>query len=378
MSLGCNTAKRHAKGHDLQRQVLRVACLQAFWDHAAMEDESRSRLEHWLNGNGIASGAITAVHRLSGGTQNLLYRITIGGTDCVLRRPAVHARPEAEETIRREAQVLASLAATPVPHPRFRGHCDDKEVIGASFLITDAVEGFNAAVGLGETALANAAVRRRMGLAMVEGIAAIAAVDPMAEGLAGFGKLDTFIERQVPRWQKQLEGYDQFPDWPGPGGLDGVGAIGEWLDAHRPKHWQRGLMHGDFHIGNVLFGPGGDLTAILDWELSTLGDPLLDLGRLLAAWPDPDGSGPLSLKVEPWDAFPVRDELIAHYAACTGRAMDDLVWFEVLACYKLAIILEGTYARASAGLADRDVGERLHRGAVVLIARARRTLEQEG
>lgn len=343
-----------------------------------MEDESRFRLEYWLNASGIASGAITSVHQLSGGTQNILLRITIGGADFVLRRPAVHARPEAEETIWREAQVLASLAATPVPHPRFRGHSSDKAIIGASFLITDAAQGFNAAVDLGETARSSAEVRRRMGLAMVEGIASIAAVDPVAVGLASFGKLETFIERQVPRWQKQLEGYAQFADWPGPGGLDGVDALGEWLDAHRPRQWQRGLMHGDFHIGNVLFGPGGDLTAILDWELSTLGDPLLDLGRLLAAWPDPDGSGPLSLKVEPWDSFPVRDELIAHYATCTGRALDDLVWFEVLACYKLAIILEGTFARASAGLADRDVGERLHRGAVALIRRARRTLEQNG
>lgn len=355
-----------------------VARRPAFWDHAAMEDASRARLEQWLNASGIGSGTISAVRPLSGGTQNILYRLTIGRADLVLRRPAVHARPEAEQTIRREAQVLESLAATAVPHPRFRGHCADRDVIGAAFLITDAVDGFNAAVGLSEAALANPRVRRRMGLAMVEGIAALAAVDPVAVGLAGFGKLDTFIERQVPRWQKQLDGYAQFADWPGPGGLDGVAVLGTWLDGHRPEHWQRGLMHGDFHIGNVLFGPDGALTAILDWELSTLGDPLLDLGRLLAAWPDPDGSGPLSLKVEPWDAFPVREELIAHYAACTGRAMDDLVWFEVLACYKLAIILEGTFARACAGLAGRDVGERLHEGAVGLIGRALRTLEHHG
>ncbi len=343
-----------------------------------MEEDSRSRLGQWLNAEGIASGAITSVERLSGGTQNILFRIMIGGSGFVLRRPAIHARPEAEQTIRREALVLASLAGTPVPHPRFRGHCADKQVIGAPFLITDAVDGFNAAVGLGEAALVNPRVRRRMGLAMVEGIAAIAAIDPVAVGLADFGKLDTFIERQVPRWKKQLDSYAQFAGWPGPGGLDGAELLGTWLDAHRPRQWQRGLMHGDYHIGNVLFAPDGELTAILDWELSTLGDPLLDLGRLLAAWPDPDGSGPLSLKVEPWDSFPVRDELIAHYAACTGRAMDDFVWFEVLACYKLAIILEGTFARACAGLADTDVGERLHRGAAALNARALATLERHG
>lgn len=343
-----------------------------------MDEASRSRLEAWLNDCRIASGAITSVEQLSGGTQNILLRIAIGGEELVLRRPAIHARPEAEQTILREARVLASLAGTVVPHPRFRGHSADKDLIGAPFLLTDAVAGFNAALGLSEAALASSAVRRRMGMAMVEGIAAIAAVDPLEVGLADFGKLDTFIERQVPRWRKQLDSYAQFPDWRGPGGLDGVDVLGSWLAAHQPLRWQRGLMHGDFHIGNVLFSPEGDLAAILDWELSTLGDPLLDLGRLLAAWPDPDGSGPLSLKVEPWDAFPVRDELIAHYGACTGRAMDDLVWFEVLACYKLAIILEGTYARASAGLAARDVGERLHQGAVSLIGRALRTLENDG
>lgn len=355
-----------------------VAQAGLFWDQAAMEDASRARLEKWLNASGIASGAIMAVQHLSGGTQNILLRITIGGADLVLRRPAIHARPEAEQTIRREARVLEALAPTPVPHPRFRGHCADKAVIGAPFLITDAVEGFNAAVRLGETARAHAAVRHRMGLAMVEGIAALAAVDPNAVGLADFGKLDGFIERQVPRWHRQLESYAQLAGWPGPGELDGVAALGEWLDAHRPSAWKPGLMHGDFHIGNVLFGPNGELTAILDWELSTLGDPLLDLGRLLAAWPDPDGSGPLSLKVEPWDAFPARDELIAHYAACTGRVLDDLVWFEVLACFKLAIILEGTFARACAGLAEPEVGKRLHRSAVALIGRARRTLERSG
>lgn len=343
-----------------------------------MEEGSKSRLEQWLNAEGIASGAITSFEQLSGGTQNILERISIGGSDFVLRRPAVHARPEAEQTICREAQVLASLGGTPVPHPQFRGHCADKHVIGAPFLITEAVEGFNAAVGLGETALASPRVRRRMGLAMIEGIATIASIDPVAVGLADFGKLDTFIERQVPRWKKQLDSYAQFADWPGPQGLDGVDMLGIWLDAHRPAQWQRGLMHGDYHIGNVLFGPEGELTAILDWELSSLGDPLLDLGRLLAAWPDPNGSGPLSLKVEPWDSFPVREELIAHYAACTGRALGDLVWFEVLACYKLAIILEGTFARASAGLAEPEVGERLHRGATALIARACNTLEQNG
>lgn len=130
-------------------------------------------------------------------------------------------------------------------------------------------------------------------------------------------------------------------------------------------------MHGDYHIANVLFRiDQPKVAAILDWELATLGDPLLDLGRLLAAWPDSNGDGPLSQKVAPWDGFPHRDELIERYALGSGRALSDLLWFEVLACYKLGIILEGTKARADAGLADRATGDRLHRSAVALVRRA--------
>jgi aminoglycoside phosphotransferase (APT) family kinase protein len=342
-----------------------------------MNADITSNLERWLNDHRVACGRIRSLEKLTGGTQNLLFRFAIGDDILVLRRPGLHARPEAEQTIRREARVLASLDDTAVPHPRYRGHCTDTNVIGAPFVITDAVEGFNATVGLGEAAMADPAIRHRMGLAMIEGIAAISEISPEAVGLEGFGKLDGFISRQVPRWQSQLDGYSKYAEWPGPQGLDGIAILGVWLEGHQPSDWQPGLMHGDYHLANVLFQQTGELAAILDWELSTLGDPLLDLGRLLASWPDPDGSGPLSLKVEPWDCFPVREELVGHYRDCTSRVLADLPWYEVLACYKLAIILEGTFARACAGLADPETGRRLHESAVALIERARQVLERD-
>ena len=135
-------------------------------------------------------------------------------------------------------------------------------------------------------------------------------------------------------------------------------------------------MHGDYHIGNVLFDcESGALNAMLDWELAALGDPLLDLGRLLASWPDRNGESPLSLKIEPWTGFPQREELIERYEAGTGRSMRDLLWYEILACYKLAIILEGTFARACAGLVDSGLGDRLHNSARALVSRGIAWLE---
>jgi len=344
-----------------------------------MEQDERMRLEAWLDVAGVASGSVTDVVVLSGGTQNILMRFCCGGARYVLRRPAQHARPGADATIQREATVLRALAGTTVPHPRFRGVCTDHAVLGAAFLVTDAVEGFNATVEMPPPARDEPRIRKNMGLAMVDGIVALAKVDHRACGLSAFGRLDDFIDRQVPRWARQLASYADLAGWPGPQSLQGIDVLGRWLEANRPAEWHGGVMHGDFHIGNVMFNAAdGSLAAILDWELAALGDPLLDLGRLLAAWPDADGEGPLSLKVLPWDGFPDRDALIGRYAAGSGRNMAWLLWYEVLACYKLGIILEGTYARACAGLVDKDVGARLHQSALALIARALGWLKSRG
>lgn len=342
-----------------------------------MDSATIIRLENWLKAEGIAFGPVGHFAPLAGGTQNKLVRFQAGDGVFVLRCPSANARPGAEDTIRREAKVLEALRGTVVPHAGFRGYCADRSVLGVAFLLTDAVRGFNATVKMPPFPRENPAGRHAMGLAMIDGIVALAGVDHKAQGLEDFGRLEGFVDRQVPRWARQLASYADYEGWPGPTGLQGIEMLGKWLDGHRPEKWQGGLMHGDYHIGNVLFDAAdGSLAAILDWELATLGDPLLDLGRLLAAWPDPDGEGPLSLKVEPWTGFPERDELIARYAAGTGRAMDTLLWYEVLACYKLATILEGTHARARAGLVDAGVGKRLHNSARRLIARGIAWLEQ--
>lgn len=332
-------------------------------------------LERWMDGQGLGSGPLERAQNLTGGTQNILLRFTRAGRDYVLRRPPPVLRANSNETMRREARALAALAGSAVPHPGLIAACDDESVIGAVFYLMEPIDGFNPTQGLPPLHAGDAAIRHRMGLAMVEAIAALSKVDYRAVGLESFGKLDGWLERQVGRWASQLASYAELPGWTGPDAIPGVDTVARWLDAHRPAAIQPGIIHGDFHFGNVLFRPdSGELAAVVDWELCTLGDPLLDLGWLIATWPEGELPHETDVAITPWEGFATPDELVAHYAAQTGRDLAHLDWFAVLACYKLGIILEGTHARACAGKAPRDVGDRLHAHTIYLFERALRRI----
>ncbi len=330
------------------------------------------RLADWMDGQGLGRGAIDEAALLTGGTQNLLLRFRRSGRGYVLRRPSRHPRAHSNGTMAREARLLAALAGSAVPHPALIAACHDTDVLGAAFYLMEPVDGFNAhADGLPARHAGSAAVRHRMGLAMVEAIAALSTVNVEAIGLGDFGRIEGFLERQISRPLRQLQGYAALAGWPGPQSIPGVQTVADWLEANRPHRFAPGLLHGDFHLANVMFRHDGpELAAVVDWELATLGDPLLDLGWLLATWPRPDGSHHLPNRVQPWDGFPRAEELVAHYGACTGRDVPAVRWYAVLACFKLGILLEGTHARACAGLAPAATGERLHRAALGLFARA--------
>lgn len=328
-------------------------------------------LEAWMDGQGLGSGPLEDVERLTGGTQNILLRFGRAGRGYILRRPPPVLRANSNETMRREARVLGALAGTDVPHPGLIAACPDEDVIGAAFYLMEPIDGFNATQGLPALHAGDEAIRHRMGLAMVDAIAALSQVDYRAVGLEGFGKLDNYLERQVGRWASQLASYAEMPGWSGPDAIPGVEKVARWLDDHRPDAFQPGIIHGDFHFGNVLFRrDSGELAAVVDWELCTLGDPLLDLGWLVATWPEGEKPHATDVAITPWDGFATPAELVARYAARTGRDLAHFDWFAVLACYKLGIILEGTHARACAGKAPRDVGDRLHAHTIYLFERA--------
>jgi aminoglycoside phosphotransferase (APT) family kinase protein len=326
-------------------------------------------LARWMDAQGLGAGPIDHPRTLGGGTQNVLLFFERDGRSYVLRRPPPHPRPASNETIRREIRILGAIANTAVPHPALIAGCGDEAVLGTAFYLMEPVDGFNATVAMPTLHAGDPAIRHAMGLSLIDGIAALGQVDHLAVGLADFGKPEGFLQRQPARWLSQLESYAASPGWPGPGGLPGVTRVADWLTRHTPRHFAPGIMHGDFHLANVMFRHNGpQLAAIVDWELATIGDPLLDLGWLLATWPEAGEAW--AVGVTPWDGFPTPAELIAHYRGQTTRDLSAIDWYAVLACFKLAIILEGTHARACAGAAPTDTGDRLHAHAVGLFERA--------
>jgi aminoglycoside phosphotransferase (APT) family kinase protein len=326
-------------------------------------------LAGWMDGQGLGTGPLHDVDLLAGGTQNILLRFTRSGRNYVLRRPPLNKRANSDETMRREARVLAALAGSAVPRPGLIARCDGTDVLGAAFYLMEPVDGYNPTTWQPTALLTDLGWQRRLGFAMVEGIAALSTVDVDTPALADFGRREGWLERQPARWRKQLDSYADIPGYPGPA-LPHVDAVAGWLERHRPASWVPGLLHGDCHFANVMLRHDGpELAALVDWELTTIGDPLLDLGHLLAMWPtnQPDESpmAPLNLP-----GLPTEDEIVAHYAAAGGRDIADLPWYRVLACYRLGIILEGSNARACAGLATREVGDRLGRAAHALFSQA--------
>ena len=328
-------------------------------------------LARWLDAQGFPAGPVECPVPLAGGTQNLLVRFRRAGADYVLRRPSRHPRPRAGETILREARVLEALAATDVPHPRWAATCADDSVLGMPFVVMRAADGVNPMVQLPGYA-ATAGGRRQLGRAAAAGLAGIGRVDYVAAGLGDLGRPHGFLSRQVPRWLAEWESYRQLPGYPGEP-LPGMDALAAFLAGNRPADGRPGLMHGDYHLGNLLVDVGQPrITAVLDWEMATVGDPLVDLGRFLASLPDEhetvESAGAL------WTAGGVGpvSEIVAAYADGSDRDLDALDWYVVLACFKLGIILESSHARACAGLTDRAIGDRLHAMAVALFTRGRR------
>jgi aminoglycoside phosphotransferase (APT) family kinase protein len=336
-----------------------------------IEGVDLTKLADWMDGQGLPAGPIESPALLGGGTQNILLRFQRGGVDYVLRRPPLHKRGNSDETMRREARVLAALKGSDVPHPALLAACPDEDVLGAAFYLMEPIEGANPTVALPQGYVDDASWRWQLGLSMADGAASVGAVDHEAVGLSDLGKADGYLERQVGRWRSQLDSYSELDGYPGPE-IPGVDRVGEWLDANRPANWKPGLIHGDYHLANVLVSKDKPerLAAIVDWELTTIGDPLLDLGWLLATWPEPGGPAPGAVGVRPWDGFPTAADLVARYTERTERDLSALAWYEVLACYKLGIILEGTHARAFAGKAPKVVGDMLHASTLGLFARA--------
>lgn len=341
--------------------------------HSLVDQHS---LAQWMDERALESGPIREASLLPGGTQNVLLKFRRGGRQFVLRRPPLHPHVNGNETMLREARTLEALAGSAVPHPALIAVCSDVSVLGGAFYLMEPIDGFNATVEMPSLHASDASLRRQMGLAMADCAVALSGVDYRRAGLALRGELTGYLHRQIERWREQLEGYVEYAGWPGPQSIVGVDEVSRWLESHCPATFSPGIIHGDFHLANVLYDrSSAQIAAVVDWELSTVGDPLLDLGWLIATWPDEDGTGGTSI-VTPWQGFPTIEAVIERYGQCSGKDLASVEWYGVLACYKLGILLEGTQARACAGKAPAATGARLHESAIRLFDRATRIMHQ--
>jgi aminoglycoside phosphotransferase (APT) family kinase protein len=349
--------------------------------------EDVARLGRWLARSGIPGGDGPPVVRLiGGGRSNLTYLLDVGAADgaarapLVLRRPPLgHVLPTAHD-MAREYRVLTALAGTLVPVPRPVAFCQDPSVVGAPFYLMDYVDG--AVLRTREDA--DVLTPGQAGLLserFVEMLASIHGLDVEAVGLAGFGKPEGYLARQLARWQRQWE-LSVTREMPGYDDLARRLAAG--LPAVSGAAAPGGLVHGDYRLDNMLIVPGDEprISAVVDWEMSTLGDPLADLGLALVYWTEPGELDWLALgvaaSVTTAPGFATREQLAARYARITGRDLSRIGYYMAFGCFKLAVVLEGIHARF---LQRKTVGqgfEREGKAVPVLIERAHRMLDADG
>ncbi|UQA96325.1 phosphotransferase family protein [Streptomyces halobius] len=289
---------------------------------------------------GLAGGPLRA-RLVEGGRSNLTYRVTDGTASWVVRRPPLGHVLATAHDMRREHRVISALHDTPVPVPETLLLCEDESVIGAPFYVMELVEGtpYRTAAQLAPLGPERT---RAVVLSLVDTLVELHAVDPEAAGLGDFGRPEGFLERQLRRWGKQLNASKNRE-------LPGIDELHEALGRALPASPAPAVVHGDYRLDNVLIGADGTLNAVLDWEMSTLGDPLTDLGLLVMY------SSDLGLAESPVSTtsgapgHPAPAELIERYAARSGRDTSAVAWYTAFAWFKLAVILEGIHYRFTLG-----------------------------
>lgn len=330
-----------------------------------LSDTDRDAVTDWIRAQGLGQ-EITDVEPLTGGTQNIVVALRIDGRRAVLRRPPLHPRPTSDKTMQREIAVLRTLAGTGVPHPEFIAGCKDRSVLGVVFYLMDQVDGFNPGEELSPAYAADATLRHDVGPSYAASLAQLGNVRWEGSPLAAIRKPGSFVARQVPQFVGLLGSYRH--EHYDPDSLRGVTELATWLSEHQPPDGEPGIMHGDCHLNNVLLRRDRpELAAFVDWEMCTVGDPLLDLGWMLVCWPTEPNSLVVGSALAQAGGLASRAELLQAYLAAGGRRTDQLDWYIAMACMKLGIVIEGTWSRYLAGLADKEAGEQLHASATSLI-----------
>jgi aminoglycoside phosphotransferase (APT) family kinase protein len=335
----------------------------------------RRPLEAFLDAGGLGSGPVEATP-IGEGHSNVTFEIRRGDERWVLRRPPRPPLPPSAHDVLREARLLRAVRDARVRTPVVVAATDDESVIGAPFYVMERVEGEVLTTGV-PPALDGPGDRERIGAELVDALVEIHAVDWRACGLEGYGKPTGYLDRQLRRFSGLWE-HNRTRELPA------VEQLTAWLTEHKPDSAEATIVHGDYRLGNVMLAPAAPprVVAIFDWELATIGDPLADVGYLVATWAEPGDDAERSGDeraargrslfggVTAEGGFPSREELIARYEAGSGRSMSDVRWYTTLALWKAVVFLEGSYKRRLAGTTEDPFFDLLETGVPTLAERA--------
>jgi aminoglycoside phosphotransferase (APT) family kinase protein len=319
----------------------------------------------FLDARGLGAGE-PEIAAIGDGHSNATYLFERGGARFVLRRPPRPPIPPSANDMLREARVLSALHGR-ARVPEVLAVCDDEAVLGAPFYLMEMVEGHVVTTAMPEV-LDTPQERRRTADELIDALVELHGVDWRAAGLEGFGKPEGYLERQLRRFGG-LWDHNKTREIPA------VEAVGDWLKANLPASPAATVVHGDYRLGNVLLASGAParIAAILDWEMSTFGVPLADLGYFCTLYVERDDPslGKFELSgVTRQDGWPTRAELVARYEERSGRSMTDIRWYQTLALWKSVVFMEGNYRRASSGMSDDPYLKAFGDGVVGLAERA--------
>ena len=315
----------------------------------------------------LGRGPLTA-ELIAGGRSNLTYLVRDAERGWIVRRPPLGHVLATAHDMAREYRVISALAHTDVPVPQTYELCEDDAVIGAPFYVMEYVQGpiyrsAAAAAALGPERLT--ALAGELGRVL----ARLHTTDPATVALADFGRPEGYLERQLRRWSKQLDASRSRE-------LPGIDELRDRLAAALPPAPRAAIVHGDYRLDNVIFGPDDRIAAVVDWEMATLGDPLTDIGALLLYWELLVTGQGLFGRVPPGAEFPDTSALLEPYLAAGGAPLDHLPWYLAFATFKLAVISEGIHYRFQAGQTVGAGFERLGAAVPVLVARGHQILTE--
>jgi aminoglycoside phosphotransferase (APT) family kinase protein len=365
-----------------------------------MTDVSETYFERLVDEEALASyleGELGAVeeyavsHHQEGHSNETLF-VTWGERELVIRRPPPGETADTAHDVLREYRVMDALQSTAVPLPDTLLACEDHDVMGSDFYVMERVEGDVLREGEPERF---SDYREEIGHELVDTLAAIHAVDPQKVGLDEFGRPAGYTERQVGLWGKQITWAAEITEEERE--IPTLKEVGDWLEDNRPDSHPHTLVHGDYKLDNVMFASGGgrdappneragdareqppEIVAVFDWEMSTLGDPLADLGWMLSYWRDPKDPDPavpeLTAQFMEREGYPTRQELVARYEEFSGIEFTHERFYRALAVYKLAALGEMFFRRYLEGNSDDPMYPKMRERVPALAERAERIIE---